>query len=183
MIKRATFAALLPVILLASGCDDAPKDKADSTETPNTTKDSQTTPGGNELDKRLAEIRSQSTSEKIQEFNQLKDNDPKLLQKSVVAEVKKQLPLLIDDATMMADVSAEGNTFTYKFVIKGLPASITKNEEWRSNMQKVIIKNYCSKDNRVKVFRSLFPDGAVYNYYQDNKLVYSWKAQPSVCQE
>jgi predicted secreted protein len=178
MIKRATLAALLPAILLANGCDDASKDKANTAEAPTTAQASKT-----ELDKRLAEIRAQSTSAKIEEFNQLKDNDPKLLQKSVVAEVKKQLPLLIDDATMMSDVSSEGNTFTYKFVIKGLPASITKNEEWRSNMQKVIIKNYCSNDNRVKVFRSLFPDGAVYNYYQDNELVYSWKAQPSICKE
>ncbi|KEA53401.1 protein K [Mangrovibacter sp. MFB070] len=183
MIKRATLAALFPAILLAGGCDDASKDKADTAEAPTTTQAGKTAPGANDLDKRLAEIRSQSTSAKIEEFNQLKDNDPKLLQKSVVAEVKKQLPLLIDDATMMEDVSAEGNTFTYKFVIKGLPASITQNEEWRSNMQKVIITNYCSNDNRVKVFRSLFPDGAVYNYYQDNKLIYSWKAQPAICKE
>ncbi|EFV42138.1 hypothetical protein M988_2727 [Hafnia paralvei ATCC 29927] len=187
MIKKTMLAALVPAMLVMGGCDDASKEKAapvadqsneqSAATQPNAKKDQET----NDVDKKLKAIQDQSTPEKIEQFNKLQDNDTQKFQQAVVLEIKKKLPLLVDEATLMSDVSAENNAFTYKYIVKGIPINVIESHEWQETMKKTITSSYCSDDARVTVFRNLFPEGVIYNYYVSEKLIYTYKALPSVC--
>lgn len=187
MIKKAMLVTLVPAILFISGCDDAPKEKAtpvadqsseqSAATQPNTKKEQEIS----DVDKKVKAIQDQSTPEKIEQFNKLQDNDPQILQQAVVSEIKKKLPLLVDQATLMSDVSAENNAFTYKYIVKGITIKEIERHEWQETMQKTITSSYCSDDANVTVFRNLFPAGVIYNYYVSEKLIYTYKALPSVC--
>jgi hypothetical protein len=43
---------------------------------------------------------------------------------------------LVDEATLMTDVSTDGGTFSYKYVIKGISASTMESDVWKDAMQK-----------------------------------------------
>ncbi|ELQ9312165.1 protein K [Serratia marcescens] len=154
MVKYLALTTLILTVFFTSGCDNSSK---------------------------LEEITSQSTEEKIQQFNELKDNDTSAFQKVIVSETKKQLPLLVDENTLMVDVSTDGNAISYKYVIKGIPESVINDQFWQEAMQRNVKNNYCLSDSKVKLFRGLFPNGVIYNYYRNDSLVYKFKMLESMC--
>lgn len=187
MIKKTMLAALIPAMLVMGGCDDSSKEKAAPVADQPHEQSAATQPSPkkepelNDVDKKVKAIQDQSTPEKIDQFNKSQDNDPQVLQQAVVSEIKKKLPVLVDQATLMSDVSAENNTFTYKYIVKGITIKAIESHEWQEAMQKTINSSYCSNDARVTVFRNLFPEGVIYNYFVGEKLVYTYKALPSIC--
>ncbi|WP_119300792.1 protein K [Klebsiella pneumoniae] len=187
MDKRKTLVALVSIIFFTSGCDDQTKGNGNAESTQITKNDVTTqlkldkTQQPDDIEKKIKEIQANSTPEKIKKFNELKDDDPKILRESVVSEIKKKLPLLVDEATLMTDVSTDGGTFSYKYVIKGISASTMESDVWKDAMQKNIKNSYCSDDARLKVFRELFSEGVIYNYYLSDKLIYTYRALPSIC--
>lgn len=189
MMKKAMLAMLVPAVLFIGGCDDSSKEKADLAVKQSNEHSAATQPNAekgqatDDVDKALKEIEERSTPEKIEQFNKLPDNDSSNLREIVVTEMKKKLPLLIDEATLMSDVSLDGNTFSYKYVIKGIPANVIEGDQWKNNMQKSIVNRYCSNNAQVTMFRDLFTEGVIYNYYVSEKLVYTYKAVPSVCNQ
>ncbi|BEM75170.1 hypothetical protein SME36J_45930 [Serratia marcescens] len=156
MVKYLALTTLILTVFFTSGCDNSSK---------------------------MEEIKSQSTEEKIQQFNELKDNDTSAFQKVIVSEMKKQLqlPLLIDENTLMVDVSTDGDAISYKYVIKGIPASVINDQIWQESMQRNVKNTYCLDDSKVKLIRELFPNGVIYNYYRNDSLVYKFKVLEAMC--
>lgn len=87
----------------------------------------------------------------------------------------------MSESTLLVDVSSDGNVFSYKYLVKGIPSSIVNKQLWQDAMQEKIKESYCLDDAKVEMFRKLFPGGAVYNYYLNDKLVYRYKSSLSIC--
>lgn len=127
------------------------------------------------------EATQNTSSEKVENFQKQNVNDKSTIQAMILEGAKKKLPILIDKATLLTEVSAKGNTFIYHYDVKGIPVSVINTDYWRENMKKAIQAQYCKNDDKLKIFREFFPEGSTYNYFVDNKLVYSDTITPKEC--
>lgn len=152
MTKRLMVAAaLIPVIFFTSGCGSQSKEKTQQ---------------------------SQSNQEKV---DGSKDYDPQTIRSMMLKVTKEKLPVSIDSTTVMSDASTDGDTFIYKYEVKGISDETLKNDAWRKPLEQNLIKSYCSDDSNMKKFREVFSGGNIYNYYSGDKLFYTYKALPSAC--
>ncbi|MBT0728845.1 protein K [Rosenbergiella nectarea] len=127
------------------------------------------------------EATQNTSSEKVENFQKQNVNDKSTIQAMIIDGAKKKLPLLIDQATLLTEVSTKSNTFIYHYEVKGIPVSVIDTNYWQKNMKKTIQVQYCKDDDKMKVFREFFPEGSTYNYFVDNKLVYSHTITPAEC--
>ncbi|WP_241571626.1 hypothetical protein [Rosenbergiella nectarea] len=127
------------------------------------------------------EATQKTSSENVEKFQKQNVNDKSTIQAMIIDGAKKKLPLLIDQATLLTEVSTKSNTFIYHYEVKGIPVSVIDTNYWQENMKKTIQVQYCKDDDKMKVFREFFPGGSTYNYFVDNKLVYSRTITPAEC--
>lgn len=160
MVRYLLAIMTLPLCLLAA-CDDA--SKAPQSQLP------------------PKEATQKTSAENVEKFQKQNVNDKSATQAMIIDGARKKLPLLIDQATLLTDVSTKSNTFIYHYEVKGIPVSVIKTNDWQENMKKTIQVQYCKDDDKMKVFREFFPGGSAYNYFVDNKLVYSHTITPAEC--
>jgi len=122
-----------------------------------------------------------TSSERIENFQKQNVNDLSAMQTMIADGVKKKLPQLIDKATLLTEVSTQGNAFVYHFEVKGIPVSVLNSQYWQENIEKNIKSQYCKNDEKMKIFKEFFPDGSIYNYYFENTLIYSNRVTPAQC--
>ncbi len=170
MVKNLTLATLASTVIILLGCDDPSKGK-----------DSEVDRQTGNLKQESKIIHHKSKKERVQKFYDLKDEDSSGAQEIIVSEMKQNLPLFIDENTLMVDVSIDDNVFSYKFVIKRTPLAMINSRFWQEALQENIRSNYCIDDSNVQMFRGVFSGGAVYNYYLSDRLVYRYKIIPSDC--
>ncbi len=104
---------LLGAVLIA-GCSPDVEEKKPVEQTSGTTANS-------ELKQRYDEIKANSTEEKINAFNAKGDDDPTLLRDVFLTEMAKALPMLIDDVTLLTEVTANQNGMLfYQYTIRGI---------------------------------------------------------------
>lgn len=134
-----------------------------------------------EVKQRYDEIKANSTEDKIKAFNEKGDDDPTLLRDMFLSDMAKALPMLVDDVTLLAEVTAKNGMLFYQYTIKGIPDNVLEGEHWQQNMRGVLDKNYCGKDVGMKVLHEMFPEGITHNYYKSNKLIFTYIVTPAVC--
>ncbi|WP_085247468.1 hypothetical protein [Gilliamella mensalis] len=126
-------------------------------------------------------IMTQSTPEKIKQFNNQKDSDYSFAQDSVVAGIKEKLPIVVDKFTMFDDISRNNNKLIYKYIMKGLPKEVILLKQNQQSVLNKIVTLYCGNDPNVKALKLLFPNGVSYNYYLANEKIMSFDLKPSDC--
>lgn len=121
------------------------------------------------------------TSEKIENFKKQDVNDKSAMQTTIIGDIKKKLPILIDQATLLTEISMKDNAFIYHLDVKGIPVSVMNTHYWQENIKKAIQVQYCKSDDKMKIFRDFFTGGSVYNYFVDSKLIYTVTITPEEC--
>ncbi|WP_241579334.1 hypothetical protein [Rosenbergiella nectarea] len=70
------------------------------------------------------EATQNTSSEKVENFQKQNVNDKSTIQAMILEGANKKLPILIDKATLLTEVSAKNNTFIYHYDVKGIPVSV-----------------------------------------------------------
>jgi len=151
------------VLCSLAACDDASKPKQ-----------------GNVITK---EETHTAPSKKLENFQKQDVNDKSAMQAMILEGIKKKLPILIDQATQMTEVSTKDNVFIYHYEVKGIPVSVMNTHYWQENMKKGIQVQYCKNDDNIKIFKDFFTGGSIYNYFVENKLIYTTTITPEECHE
>ncbi|WP_369308411.1 protein K [Providencia rettgeri] len=170
---RKVVGLFLGVVLIA-GCSPDVEEKKPVEQPSATTANS-------ELQQRYDEIKANSTEEKINAFNAKGDDDPTLLRDVFLSEMAKSLPMLIDDVTLLTEVTAKNGMLFYQYTIKGIPDKVLEGESWQQNMREILDKNYCGKDAGMKMLHEMFPEGITHNYHKSDKLVFTYIVTPAIC--
>ncbi|MGG4607715.1 protein K [Providencia sp. Me31A] len=136
-----------------------------------------------DVKQRYDKIKANSTEDKIKAFNEKGDDDPTLLRGIFLSDMAKALPMLVDDVTLLTEVTAKNGMLFYQYTIKGIPDNVLEEARWQQNMREGLDKNYCSKGVGMKVLHEMFPDGITHNYYKSNKLIFTYIVTPTICHE
>lgn len=166
---------LLGSVLLA-GCSPDVEEKTKNEQSSESAKNS-------ELKHRYDEIKANSTEDKINAFNEKGDDDPTLLREMFLSDMAQSLPMLIDDVTLLTEVTAKDDMLFYRYTIKGIPDNILEGDSWQQNMRDVLDKSYCGKDTGIKILHGMFPAGITHNYYKSDKLIFTYLVTPAGCHE
>jgi len=51
-------------------------------------------------------------------------NDKSAMQATILDDIKKKLPILIDQATLLTEISMKDNALIYHLDVKGIPVSV-----------------------------------------------------------
>lgn len=173
VVFKKTVCLLLGTVLMV-GCSPDTEEKAKS-------EPSSVATANSELKQRVDEIKSNSTEDKINAFNAKSDDDPTMLRGIFLSEMAKSLPMLIDDVTLLTEVTEKNGMLFYQYTIKGIPDNVLESNSWQQNMRKVLDINYCGKDAGMKILHEMFPDGITHNYYKSNKLIFTYIVTPAIC--
>ena len=134
-----------------------------------------------ELAQRYDEIKANSTEEKIKAFNEKPDDDSSSLSELFMSEMKKTLPVLIDDATLLTEVTEQDGMLFYRYTLKGIPNEVLVSERWQQNMRDILVHNYCVPEAGMALLRETFPKGITHNYYKSNDLIFTYVVTPANC--
>lgn len=173
VFKKAVW--LFTGVLLMAGCSPDVDEKTNIEPPSKSTANS-------ELKQRYDEIKANSTEDKINAFKAKGDDDPTLLRGIFLSEMAKSLPMLIDDVTLLTEVTAKNGMLFYQYTIKGIPDSVLEGDSWQQNMREVLNHNYCGKDAGMDVLHEMFPEGITHNYHKSNKLIFTYVVAPVICQ-
>lgn len=175
MVMFKKVVGLLLGVALIAGCSPDVEEKKPVEQTSGSTANS-------ELKQRYDEIKANSTEDKINAFNAKGDDDPTLLRDVFLTEMAKALPMLIDDVTLLTEVTANQNGMLfYQYTIKGIPDDVLEGKSWQQNMREILNKNYCGKDAGMKMLHEMFPEGITHNYHKSDKLVFTYIVTPAIC--
>lgn len=80
-------------------------------------------------------------------------------QEAAARELRKQLPMKVDDVTTLQDVSSVGKTLIYEYKLFMSSGMVDKGE-FRSTMRAQLVNNACQKEE----MKSKIDGGAMYTY-------------------
>lgn len=133
------------------------------------------------LENRAQEILKNSTPEMKQKFAEAKTNDYSRMQQALITEIRKKLPIQIDENVAITDMYQDKNTLIYRYDLKGIPAEALLLDETKQALLYEAQKTYCSTDKYSAFIRSLFNTGINHKYYIENKLILSNTITPTQC--
>lgn len=138
--------------------------------------------GNSQIEQRYDEIKANSTEDKINAFNAKGDDDPTMLRGIFLSDMAESLPMLIDDVTLLTEVTAKNGMLFYQYTIKGIPDNVLEGDSWQQNMREILNRNYCGKNAGMGILHGMFPEGITHNYHKSNKLIFTYIVTPAICQ-
>lgn len=125
----------------------------------------------------IGKIVGRSTTQNY--FDSKRDGQIEKAQEFAAAELRKQLPMKVDEYTTLQNALSSGKTLVYHYVIAA-DAIDVDNQSFRTEVNEILNKNVCGSEGMLKVIRA--GGSYVYQYVsQDGASIAQFRFDKETC--